>query len=152
MKTKKPKKQRARLYSGTLVSQGKMLSAHLSAELRKSLGKRAMPLRTEDKVQVMRGSNSGSRGKITKVDRKKQRVFIEGLVRKKSDGTEVQVPVKASNLMVVELVRGDDKRVKGKGSEEKEKKKEEAIEGKKEYVKEEKKASKKDAGRKGKKQ
>jgi len=157
MKTKKPKKQRARLYSSTLASQGKMLSAHLSTELRKALGKRALPLRTDDKVKVMRGSHSGTRGKITKVERKKQRVFIEGLIRKKADGTEVQIPIKASNLLIVELERSDVKRVKGKeipkvkGEDEKKGTKEEKAEMKKEEKtgnSEAKKEVKKDAGKK----
>jgi len=39
-------------------------------------------------------------------------VFIEGITRKKADGTEIQVPFGASNLAIVDLDKSDQRRMK----------------------------------------
>ena len=112
MKTKKPSKQRKRLYKGKLHERKHVLTAHLSKELRKETGKRSLMIKKEDKVRIMRGQNKKKEGKIVKGDHKKAKVFIEKLTRKKADGTEKLIPVKASNLLIIELERKDDKRLK----------------------------------------
>ncbi|MFH1224783.1 MAG: 50S ribosomal protein L24 [Candidatus Diapherotrites archaeon] len=114
-KSKKPKVQRKALFTRPMHARGKDFSANLSKELRKSLGRRSLTLRKGDKVKVMRGKNRGFGGKITKFDSQKKRVFIEKLARKKADGTERLVPINASKVMIVEIDRSDDKRVKGRG-------------------------------------
>lgn len=111
--SKRPKKQRSALYSMQAHCLGRELSAHLSSELRKSLGTRAVTVRVGDRTKVMRGGKKGVSGKVTAVNRRKRTVFIEGLTRKKADGTEVQIPVKAANLLLTELEKGDERRLKG---------------------------------------
>ena len=49
---------------------------------------------------------------IVNVDYDKRQVFIEGIIRKKTDGTEKAVPIKPSNLMILELDSSDTKRIK----------------------------------------
>ena len=83
-------------------------------------------------MKVLRGGMKGKTGKITGVNYGKGIVFIENVMRKKANGEEVQVPLKASNLLVVDLDKSDSKRFKGKILKE-EKKNEE----KKEKIKEE---------------
>lgn len=90
----------------------KLVSCHLDKKLRDEFGIRALPVRRDDIVKVMRGSFKGKRGKVTKVDLKKGVVFIENVNRKKVDGTEVPVPFKPSNLMIVSLDRTDERRFK----------------------------------------
>lgn len=114
-KSKKPKAQRKALFTRPMHERGKDFSAHLSKELHKSTGRRSLTLRKGDKVKVMRGKNKGFSGKITRFDSRKKRVFIEKLARKKADGTERLIPINASKVMILELDRSDDKRVKGKG-------------------------------------
>lgn len=109
MESRKPKKQRKMLYNLPLHRKAKQLSVHLGKELRKQLKKRAVALRAKDTVVVMRGKHRKARGKVSKVDHKRMRVFIEGVVRKKSDGTEILVPVHASNLLLVELAEREKK-------------------------------------------
>ena len=122
--SKQPRKQRKYVYNAPLHVRRKFVSAHLSEELRKKYGRRSFPVRKGDEVEVMRGEFKGKRGKVSKVDLKKLKVYIEGITRKKVDGTEVQVPFNASNLKIIDLNLEDKERVKAltKGKE-KEKKK-----------------------------
>jgi len=113
MKTKKPSKQRKRLCQGKLHTRKAVLNAHLSPELRKEMkGKRSLMIKKGDKVKIMRGKNKKKEGKIVNVDHKKAKVFIEKITRKKADGTEKLIPIKASNLLIIELEQKDEKRIK----------------------------------------
>lgn len=60
----------------------------------------------------MRGDRKGSEGKITRVDRKKYRIFIEGITREKVDGTAVQLPIHPSKVMITNLNMDDKWRSK----------------------------------------
>ncbi len=133
MKTKKPSKQRKRLYKGKMHERKNVLTSHLSKELRKETGKRSMIIRTGDKIKIMRGTHKKKEGKIVKVDHKKAKVFIDKITRKKADGTEKLIPIKASNLLITEIERKDEKRFKRTGI--KAKKEETKTEPKKEIKK-----------------
>ena len=109
----KPSKQRKKLKESPLHRKKSVLNAHLSKELRKELlGKRSLQVRVGDKTKIMKGKFKKIEGKITKVNHKKGFVFIEKITRKKSDGTEVFIPIRASNLMLIELERKDERRLK----------------------------------------
>jgi len=112
----KPKKQRKWHYSKPLHLIQKEFSVHLSKDLRKSVGKRSLEVRKGDTVKVLRGSEKyvGKQGKITSVLRQKRQVLIEGIIRKRTDGTEIPIPFRSSNLMLVTMEEKDDRRVKGK--------------------------------------
>jgi len=56
-----------------------------------------------DTVRVMRGDRKGLEGKVTSVDQKKYRIFIEGVTREKVDGTTTLVPVHPSKVMITSL-------------------------------------------------
>lgn len=86
------------------------LACHLSKELKKKSGKRSASIRKGDTVKVMRGKYKKKEAKVTGVDYKKGKVFLEKITRKKSDGTEIQIGIQASNLMIVDLDLGDSKR------------------------------------------
>lgn len=104
------RKQRKNLYNASLHVKQKGVSAHLSEELSGKIGRRAVPLRKGDKVKVMRGDDRGSVGKIEKVELKNARIFVEGLTASKANGAKVQKPLKASNLIIIELATGDKRR------------------------------------------
>ncbi|MDP2973944.1 MAG: 50S ribosomal protein L24 [Candidatus Diapherotrites archaeon] len=112
IESSKPKKQRKYLYSKPLHKRQKDLSGHLSKKLRQALGKRSLQLRKGDTVRVMKGAKRNSEGKIMSVDYKKSTVCIEKLTRKKTDGTEIPLPVKACNLLVTDVDRSDSRRFK----------------------------------------
>ncbi|MDP6671023.1 MAG: 50S ribosomal protein L24 [archaeon] len=119
----KPKKQRKYFHDMPLHKRQKSIAGTLSKPLRKSIGKRALPLRKEDKAKVMRGQNKGFEGKISRIDYVNRQVFLEKLVRKKSDGTEKPLPLHASNLMIVDIDKSDARRTsKGKKAQKENKK------------------------------
>lgn len=111
-KSSKPRKQRKFLYNAPLHARRKMVSAHLSKELRQQLKKRSVGVRTGDEVEVMRGEHVGMKGKIAKVDYKKYKVYVEGVTIKKTDGTERQVALSPSNLKVLNMNLEDARRAK----------------------------------------
>ncbi|HDD69083.1 MAG TPA: 50S ribosomal protein L24 [Candidatus Korarchaeota archaeon] len=106
----KPSKQRKYLYRAPKHHRGKIMSAHLSPELREKYNTRSFPIRVGDKVIVLRGDYKMHEGKVIKVDRKKYRIHVEGLRRRKVDGTEVPIPIHPSKVMIVELDLKDEER------------------------------------------
>ena len=113
MNSSKPKKQRKWHYTKPLHQVQKEFSVHLSADLKKSLKKRNLEVKVEDTVKVMRGNKDfvGKTGKITSVIRNKRQVLIEGITRKKVDGTERQIPFRPSNLLLIAIDEKDERRV-----------------------------------------
>jgi large subunit ribosomal protein L24 len=104
-----PRKQRKYRYNAPLHVRQKFVSAHLSEALRNRFGRRSLPVRKGDEVKVMRGSDSGFKGKIERVDLKRSKIYIEGFNVKKVDGSEVLKPINPSNLLILEP-KMDDKR------------------------------------------
>jgi large subunit ribosomal protein L24 len=101
--SKSPRKQRKYRYNAPLHVKRKFLSVHLSKELRKKYGKRAIPVRRGDEVVVLRGKYKKMNGKVSKVDIKEGKVYIEGITRKKVAGTEIPVKFEPSNLMITNV-------------------------------------------------
>ncbi len=108
----RPSKQRKFLYTAPLHARRKMLSAHLSKELKQQLKKRSVSVRKGDEVEIMRGEHFGKKGKISRVDYKKYKVYVEGVTIKKTDGTERQIALHPSNLKVLNLNLDDARRMK----------------------------------------
>ena len=109
MKTTKPRKQRKRLFNAPIHQKRKRVTAMLSKELQKSKNKSTIVIRTGDDVEAMRGSNKKRRGEVQFVDYKKGKIFVKNITKKKTDGSEVMVPIAASNVKIVKL-KEDDKR------------------------------------------
>jgi len=112
IKSSKPSKQRKFLYTAPLHLRRKLLAAHLSKELRQKYMTRSMPIRKGDEVEVMRGEFKKKRGKISRVDLKEYKVYVEGMTTKRTDGTERQVAFHPSNLKIINLNLDDKRRVK----------------------------------------
>ncbi len=118
-KSKKPSKQRKRLFQAPLHRRIKIMSVHLSRELREKYGRRSFPIRVGDTVRVLRGDHKDTEGKVIRIDRKKYRVYIENIYRENSRGDRVYIPIHYSNLMIVDLDLSDEwRRRKLEGSEE----------------------------------
>ena len=63
---------------------------------------RAMPVKKGDRVMIVRGEGkSKSATAVSLVDRKARKVYVEGFTYFKSDGTELQRPIDASNLVII---------------------------------------------------
>lgn len=127
--SKQKRKQRKYRYKAPLHIRHKFVAANLSKELRKRYYRRNLPLRKGDAVKIMRGSFKKKTGKISNVNLRNLKVFIEGIQQSKRDGTKVNVPFEPSNLQIIELNLEDKKRMeiierKTKKKEEKQTKKE----------------------------
>jgi large subunit ribosomal protein L24 len=110
MSSVKPSKQRKALYQAALHTKHRLMSAHLSKELRLQMKKRSIPVRKGDEVKVMRGKFTGTVGKVSTVDLVHMKVFIEGIKRKKVSGEETQVPIHPSKIMITNPIMDDNKR------------------------------------------
>jgi large subunit ribosomal protein L24 len=104
---KDPRKQRKQLFNAPAHLRHKLMSAPLSAELVASRGAKTLPVRKGDTVRVMRGDHKGFEGKISRVDLKNYRVYVEGLTREKVDGTAIFLPVHPSKVMIRNLSLDD---------------------------------------------
>ncbi len=126
-----PRKQRKYLANAPLHIKRKFLNVQLSKELRKKYGKRNIGLRKNDTVKIMVGKFKKQSGKVLSVNTKFGKITIEGIQKKKMDGSKVAVPIRASNLMITNLELNDKKRITKLSG----KKTEEKIESKKEDIK-----------------
>ena len=106
-----PRKQRKALYTAPLHIRRKIMSANLSKDLRADIGKRSLPIRVGDKVQVVRGDFKGHEGKVETVDAKRYKVTVEGVTLSKPDGNAVFLPIHPSNLMIIEADLKDERRL-----------------------------------------
>lgn len=106
-----PRKQRKYRVNAPLHIKVKFVSAHLSAELRKKYGRRAIELKKEDKVKIMRGQFKGLSGKIERINLKKTVAYMKGAEVSKKDGSKAMYPLHPSNLMITELNLSDKRRL-----------------------------------------
>ncbi|KAL5347231.1 hypothetical protein V496_05296 [Pseudogymnoascus sp. VKM F-4515 (FW-2607)] len=86
-----------------------IMSAPLSKELREKYNVRSIPIRKDDEVTIVRGSNKGREGKITSVYRLKYIVHIERVVREKSSGQSVPLGIHPSKVVITKLKLDKDR-------------------------------------------
>ncbi len=98
--TKNPGKQRKMLFNAPAHMRHKYMASPLSPELLAQRGVKALPVRKGDTVRILRGDHKGFEGKVSRVDLKHYRVFLEGLTREKVDGTTVFVALHPSKIMI----------------------------------------------------
>ncbi len=118
MQATKPRTQRKRLFQAPAHRRHKHFSAPLSPDLKDKHGTNSIPVRVGDTVRVLRGDRKGFEGKVTQVNRKKYRIFVDGVAREKVDGTSIPIPIHPSKVMIVTLNLDDKWRreaVKRKG-------------------------------------
>merc|ERR1712075_2138 len=120
-------KSRKAHFSAPSSERRKIMSAHLNKDLNSKYHVKSMPIRKDDEVIVVRGSNAGREGKVIQVYRKKCVIHIERVTREKSNGSTVNVGIHPSNVMITKLKLDKDRRkildrkdtskaqVKGKG-------------------------------------
>ncbi len=106
----KPRKQRKRHFNAPLHVRQKKMAAPLSKELREKYKRRSIPVRSGDTVKVVRGDFAGVEGKVTRVDLKKYKIYVDKVKRRKVNGEEVLVPIHPSNVIIVDLNLEDAKR------------------------------------------
>jgi large subunit ribosomal protein L24 len=107
-RVKNPGKQRKMLFNAPAHIRHKMMAAPLSNELAASRGAKTLPVRKGDTVLIKRGDNKGFEGKVSRVDLKAYRIYIEGLTREKVDGTNIFLPVHPSKVQIRNLNLDDN--------------------------------------------
>jgi large subunit ribosomal protein L24 len=112
LKSTKPTKQRKMLYQASTNQRYRRFSAPLSSNLKESHGTNSVPVRKGDTVMIMRGDRKNVEGKVTQIDRRRYRIFVEGVNREKVDGTNIPVPVHPSKVMITRLNLDDKWRKK----------------------------------------
>ena len=85
----------------------KMMSCHLSKELRSKWDCRSIPVRKGDTVLIKTGSQEngvkGKTGKVLTVYRRRWCIHVEKVVRDKKNGSQVPIPVNPSNCEITQL-------------------------------------------------
>lgn len=109
---KDPGKNRLRLFMAPNHMRQKVLAVVLSPNLKGEYGIRSLPIRRGDTVVVRRGDRTLQEGKVSRVDTKRVRVFVENIKRERADGREVLIPLRPENLMITKLDLDDKWRKK----------------------------------------
>lgn len=111
--SKQPRKQRKYRINAPLHIRHKLMSSHMSKELRQKYKRRGFPIRKGDKVKVMRGQFRGVIGEIESVDMKNMKVLVKGAEFKaKAGAAPRKYPLDASKLMIITLNTDDKTRVR----------------------------------------
>lgn len=86
------------------------VNAHLSKELRSQYKRRSMAVRKGDEIKIIRGKHFGKAGAVSAVDLKENKILVSGVTLKRTIGTEKQVPVEPSNVVITSLNLSDNMR------------------------------------------
>ncbi|KAI8959449.1 putative 60S ribosomal protein L26-1 [Daldinia sp. FL1419] len=86
-----------------------IMSAPLSKELREKYNVRSIPVRKDDEVTIVRGTNKGREGKITAVYRLKYQIHIERVTREKASGQSVPLGIHPSKVVITKLKLDKDR-------------------------------------------
>lgn len=70
---------------------------------------RSIPIRKDDEVMIVRGSNKGREGKITSVYRLKWCVHVERVVREKTNGQSIPIGINPSKVVITKLKLDKDR-------------------------------------------
>jgi len=88
----------------------KIMSSSLAKDLRAKYNSRALPIRKDDEVRVVRGKYKGREGKVTQVYRKKWVIHIDRVQRDKSNGASVPIGIHPSNVVITSIKLDKDRR------------------------------------------
>ncbi|KAL2311929.1 60S ribosomal protein L26 [Schizosaccharomyces pombe] len=108
--TSSRRKQRKAHFGAPSSVRRVLMSAPLSKELREQYNIRSLPVRRDDQITVIRGSNKGREGKVTSVYRKKFLLLIERVTREKANGASAPVGIDASKVVITKLHLDKDRK------------------------------------------
>jgi large subunit ribosomal protein L26e len=101
--TSSRRKQRKAHFSAPSHERRKRMAAPLAKELKSRYNVRALPIRKDDEVQVVRGTFKGREGKVIRVYRKKWMIYIDKITRDKANGQTVHVGIHPSKVQITKL-------------------------------------------------
>ncbi|KAA1469460.1 ribosomal protein L24 [Dentipellis sp. KUC8613] len=88
----------------------KIMSSTLAKDLRSKYNTRAIPVRKDDEVRIVRGKYKGREGKVTQVYRKKWVIHVDRVQRDKANGSSVPIGIHPSNVVIINLKLDTDRR------------------------------------------
>merc|ERR1739848_736377 len=88
----------------------KIMSAPLSKDLRAKHSVRAVPIRKDDEVMIVRGHYHDREGKVTQVYRKKWVIHIERVTRDKANGQTVNIGIHPSKCVITKIKLDKDRK------------------------------------------
>ncbi|KAJ1338044.1 large subunit ribosomal protein L26e [Microdochium nivale] len=103
------RKSRKAHFSAPSSIRRNIMSAPLSKELREKYNVRSIPIRKDDEVTIVRGSNKGREGKVTSVYRLKYVIHVERVTRDKASGQSVPLGIHPSKVVVTKLKLDKDR-------------------------------------------
>ncbi len=109
-KSKQPRKQRKGRYQSPLNIKQKLMSSCLDKSLRTEYNKRNTSVIKGDTVKVLRGDSKGKEGVVSKVNLKRNVLYIEGITTTKANGSEILKPIHPSNVMIIKFDMKDKTR------------------------------------------
>jgi len=101
--SRKPSTARRNMYNAPNHKKRKFLSAPLSPNLRAEYGTRSMPVIADDTVTITKGDRKLAEGRVLRVNTKNLKIYVEGVTRTRQDGSTVQIPIRAENVMITRL-------------------------------------------------
>ena len=104
------RKSRKAYFSAPSSVRRVMMSCHLSKDLKTKYEVRAIPVRKGDQVKIMRGTFKGREGKVQTVYRRRRCIYIEKIVKEKTNGQQAQLPIHPSNCVVTSLKLDKDRK------------------------------------------
>ena len=108
--SRKPSTARRNMYNAPNHKKRKYLSAPLSPNLRAEYGTRSMPVIADDTVSITKGDRKLAEGRVLRVNTKDLKIYVEGVTRTRQDGSTVQIPIRAENVMITRLNLDDVRR------------------------------------------
>lgn len=87
-----------------------LLSAPLSKELRAQYGIKALPIRRDDEILVVRGAKKGEEGKVSSVYRLKFAIQVDKISKEKSNGASVPINIHPSKVVITKLHLDKDRK------------------------------------------
>lgn len=104
------RKQRKAHFSAPSHAKYTLMSSPLSEDLQKEHGVQSLPVRRDDTVEILRGSNKGTSGKVNTVYRKKWCLYIEKIQKQSKKGGVIRIPIEASNVRITKLFLTEDRK------------------------------------------
>ncbi len=109
MESSKPRKQRYFRFNAAMHLRQHFVHAHVDKELRTRLGlkKRAVQISKGDTVKIMSGSKRGTTGKVSRVNLRTGRIYLDSLMKKNAKGKEFGIGISANNVYITALNLND---------------------------------------------
>ena len=79
------------------------LSCQLSKELQETHKIKRLPVRRDDEVRLVNGTQAKREGKVTAVKLSEMRIYVDSFTKDKINGQTVKIPVHPSNCVITKL-------------------------------------------------